>query len=163
MKKEQIQFVKYGICSFVHKTRKKPYNSMVTRLLSCAGAEGFEPSTKVLETHVLPLHHAPIGNGMIIRKQGAFVKQKIDYAPPWIRFSFTTLYSSKNILQLFTVRQSFSKLFTVVSIPLLFINLNLRITFRVFECSSVLLLRFKLRPGKWTPSPFISLRLVFSV
>ena len=25
-----------------------------------AGAEGFEPSTKVLETHVLPLHHAPI-------------------------------------------------------------------------------------------------------
>ena len=24
-----------------------------------AGAEGFEPSTKVLETHVLPLHHAP--------------------------------------------------------------------------------------------------------
>ena len=27
-----------------------------------AGAEGFEPSTKVLETHVLPLHHAPISN-----------------------------------------------------------------------------------------------------
>ena len=26
---------------------------------SLAGAEGFEPSTKVLETHVLPLHHAP--------------------------------------------------------------------------------------------------------
>ena len=25
-----------------------------------AGAEGFEPSTKVLETHVLPLHHAPL-------------------------------------------------------------------------------------------------------
>ena len=24
-----------------------------------AGAEGFEPSTKVLETHVLPLHHTP--------------------------------------------------------------------------------------------------------
>ena len=24
-----------------------------------AGAEGLEPSTKVLETHVLPLHHAP--------------------------------------------------------------------------------------------------------
>ena len=27
-----------------------------------AGAEGFEPSTKVLETHVLPLHHAPIAS-----------------------------------------------------------------------------------------------------
>ena len=26
---------------------------------SLAGAEGLEPSTKVLETHVLPLHHAP--------------------------------------------------------------------------------------------------------
>ena len=25
-----------------------------------AGAEGLEPSTKVLETHVLPLHHAPL-------------------------------------------------------------------------------------------------------
>ena len=25
-----------------------------------AGAEGLEPSTKVLETHVLPLHHAPM-------------------------------------------------------------------------------------------------------
>ena len=25
-----------------------------------AGAEGLEPSTKVLETHVLPLHHAPV-------------------------------------------------------------------------------------------------------
>ena len=24
-----------------------------------AGAVGFEPTTKVLETHVLPLHHAP--------------------------------------------------------------------------------------------------------
>ena len=24
-----------------------------------AGAEGLEPSTKVLETHVLPLHHTP--------------------------------------------------------------------------------------------------------
>ena len=34
-----------------------------------AGAEGFEPSTKVLETHVLPLHHAPNRNGEIIRKQ----------------------------------------------------------------------------------------------
>ena len=31
-------------------------------VLNMAGAEGFEPSTKVLETHVLPLHHAPKRN-----------------------------------------------------------------------------------------------------
>ena len=37
-----------------------------------AGAEGFEPSTKVLETHVLPLHHAPNRNGEIIRKHKGF-------------------------------------------------------------------------------------------
>ena len=29
-------------------------------VFALAGAEGFEPSTKVLETHVLPLHHAPV-------------------------------------------------------------------------------------------------------
>jgi hypothetical protein len=29
--------------------------------MDLAGAEGLEPSTKVLETHVLPLHHAPKG------------------------------------------------------------------------------------------------------
>ena len=31
-----------------------------------AGAEGFEPSTKVLETHVLPLHHAPMATTEVI-------------------------------------------------------------------------------------------------
>ena len=41
-----------------------------------AGAEGFEPSTKVLETHVLPLHHAPLMATLtIIRAQSMFVKQ----------------------------------------------------------------------------------------
>ncbi len=35
-----------------------------------AGAEGFEPSTKVLETHVLPLHHAP-GSQRIRLYEGA--------------------------------------------------------------------------------------------
>ena len=40
-----------------------------------AGAEGLEPSTKVLETHVLPLHHTPtLGNGYIVLHNGAFVK-----------------------------------------------------------------------------------------
>ena len=41
-----------------------------------AGAEGFEPSTKVLETHVLPLHHAPNRNGEIIRKLYGFCQAK---------------------------------------------------------------------------------------
>ena len=41
-----------------------------------AGAEGFEPSTKVLETHVLPLHHAPlVATDCIIRKEDRFVKR----------------------------------------------------------------------------------------
>ena len=35
---------------------------------SLAGAEGLEPSTKVLETHVLPLHHAPKHLHSISRK-----------------------------------------------------------------------------------------------
>ena len=55
-----------------------------TGFLASAGAEGFEPSTKVLETHVLPLHHAPTGNGMIIRKRHAVVKQKLH---PFVRFT----------------------------------------------------------------------------
>ena len=41
-----------------HFSTKKPPSDDGGFLL--AGAEGFEPSTKVLETHVLPLHHAPI-------------------------------------------------------------------------------------------------------
>ena len=39
-------------------------------VLRGAGAEGFEPSTKVLETHVLPLHHAPIAFATV----GLYVK-----------------------------------------------------------------------------------------
>ena len=41
----------------MHFIREKPPHDVEVFL---AGAEGFEPSTKVLETHVLPLHHAPI-------------------------------------------------------------------------------------------------------
>ena len=45
-----------------------------SRLLSqptiLAGAEGLEPSTKVLETHVLPLHHTPKHFFSIARKAG---------------------------------------------------------------------------------------------
>ena len=39
---------------------KNPRNLNDSGGFRVAGAEGFEPSTKVLETHVLPLHHAPI-------------------------------------------------------------------------------------------------------
>ena len=40
---------------------KKEHPTGLYQILSdvMAGAEGLEPSTKVLETHVLPLHHAP--------------------------------------------------------------------------------------------------------
>ena len=40
-----------------------------------AGAEGLEPSRTVLETAILPLHHAPIfGNGDIIAPNRIDVK-----------------------------------------------------------------------------------------
>ena len=38
---------------------KKRAISLSKLLFFLAGAEGLEPSTKVLETHVLPLHHTP--------------------------------------------------------------------------------------------------------
>ena len=38
---------------------KKRAESLSKLLFFLAGAVGFEPTTKVLETHVLPLHHAP--------------------------------------------------------------------------------------------------------
>ena len=38
-------------------SKRKNADSLDSAFL--AGAEGLEPSTKVLETHVLPLHHAP--------------------------------------------------------------------------------------------------------
>ena len=34
-------------------------NRLLSQPTFLAGAEGLEPSTKVLETHVLPLHHTP--------------------------------------------------------------------------------------------------------
>ena len=42
-----------------------------------AGAEGLEPSTKVLETHVLPLHHAPTERFESIHDLSRFVNRKI--------------------------------------------------------------------------------------
>ena len=41
--------------------KRKPLEINVSKDFTLAGAEGLEPSTKVLETHVLPLHHAPTG------------------------------------------------------------------------------------------------------
>ncbi len=47
-----------------------------------AGAEGLEPSTKVLETHVLPLHHAPTRNKTDYTPENGFVKEKIQIPIP---------------------------------------------------------------------------------
>ena len=51
-----------------------------------AGAEGLEPSTKVLETHVLPLHHAPMFSrtGFIIQEIRSFVNTQVSI----LRFLF---------------------------------------------------------------------------
>ena len=43
-----------------------------------AGAEGLEPSTKVLETHVLPLHHAPKRNNNYYSSLWDICQGKID-------------------------------------------------------------------------------------
>lgn len=45
----------------LHQRGKKKHPTGLYQILSdvMAGAEGLEPSTKVLETHVLPLHHTP--------------------------------------------------------------------------------------------------------
>ena len=40
--------------------KKQRKNRLLLQPTFLAGAEGLEPSTKVLETHVLPLHHAPM-------------------------------------------------------------------------------------------------------
>ena len=41
-----------------HERKKK--NQSLSKLVLLAGALGLEPRTKVLETHVLPLHHTPM-------------------------------------------------------------------------------------------------------
>ena len=59
------------------KCNKKTADSLRNRLM--AGAEGLEPSTKVLETHVLPLHHAPMFSrtGFIIQEIRSFVNTQV--------------------------------------------------------------------------------------
>ncbi len=60
----------------MRKRIKKPLLSWQTKEVSLmAGAEGLEPSRTVLETAMLPLHHAPIfGNGDIIAPNRIDVK-----------------------------------------------------------------------------------------
>ena len=60
------------------KEPKKQSVFLQTAHVSKAGEEGFEPSTKVLETHVLPLHHSPVCHtrGIIIER-AAIVNRKI--------------------------------------------------------------------------------------
>ena len=51
-----------------------------------AGAEGLEPSTKVLETHVLPLHHTP--NGFIIFLIQTYVNHFWAFKPDKLQTAF---------------------------------------------------------------------------
>ena len=56
-------------------------NQSLTKLVLLAGAEGLEPSTKVLETHVLPLHHTPTllaATNEIIARFAGFVNPHSD-------------------------------------------------------------------------------------
>ena len=46
--------------AYDNKLVSKEKSCVETQDLTLAGAEGLEPSTKVLETHVLPLHHCPM-------------------------------------------------------------------------------------------------------
>ena len=55
---------------------KKALKSNDFKAFHLAGAEGFEPSTKVLETHVLPLHQAPTATFRNVTQLGVNVKFK---------------------------------------------------------------------------------------
>ncbi len=46
-----------------------------------AGVEGFEPSQKVLETFVLPLHHTPKSNENMLSFFLYFVKNTFAFLP----------------------------------------------------------------------------------
>ena len=59
-----------------------------------AGAEGFEPSTKVLDTHVLPLHHAPKhATQGLYKNRGLFVKVFLRGLSPNYESSFCIVQS----------------------------------------------------------------------
>ena len=54
------QRARYSLPSYSRPSaRSKEKNRLLSQPTFLAGAEGLEPSTKVLETHVLPLHHTP--------------------------------------------------------------------------------------------------------
>ena len=46
----------------VFRLKYKKKNQFLSKLVLLAGALGLEPRTKVLETHVLPLHHTPMSS-----------------------------------------------------------------------------------------------------
>ena len=54
-----------------------------------AGAEGLEPSTKVLETHVLPLHHAP--TSAIAHEQNILYRKFIIMSMAFLKLSILGL------------------------------------------------------------------------
>ena len=59
-----------------------------------AGAEGLEPSTKVLETHVLPLHHAPSLFSERVLLYTLSQQMSIPFLKKRIVFSFFQKFSS---------------------------------------------------------------------
>ena len=53
------QRARYSLPSYSRPSARSEKKSAAFATDLLAGAEGLEPSTKVLETHVLPLHHTP--------------------------------------------------------------------------------------------------------
>ena len=66
-----------------------------------AGAEGFEPSTKVLETHVLPLHHAPIAFATVALYEKTYHFVKVIFCISYVYF-FLSQIKSFYILSIYT-------------------------------------------------------------
>ena len=61
----------------------KKERSACAKRSNLAGAVRFELTTKVLETHVLPLHHAPMFSRtkLIIQETSAFVNTQVSNLP----------------------------------------------------------------------------------
>ena len=70
-----------------------------------AGAEGLEPSTKVLETHVLPLHHAPKAL-TLYTGAGQDVNRENPCVVPYSITGYILLIIRVNIVILYSVNQS---------------------------------------------------------
>ena len=87
-----------GFCKNIKKRTETLYQSFSPFM---AGEEGFEPSTKVLETHVLPLHHSPIAHatwiiiGHLRRFVNRFFAKKVRISSGTIKVRKETVYQQK--------------------------------------------------------------------